>query len=164
MEDMLLKLVIVCLLLGGAYYVHTYVFISENFENKLKYAPAPIEYSPPLRRPIEVSSSGPSAPSKAPPVQMPPTAPSEPAPRDPMDDMSVNANAQPEMRYPERSFGPGKIPTDTAIARAAGIASQASKLTSQSAQHFNPELVTNGGMFYGDVSPNEDENPNYTAF
>ena len=162
--DVIIKVLVVVGLLGLAYYVQNYLLISEGFSTIERPAVAPIEVRPPLRKPIEVASGGPSAPSAAPKLSMPTTYADEPQPRDPMDDQVESADAMQNLRYPERSFGPGKQPSDTAIAMAGGIASQASALTAQSSQNFSPELVTNGGTFFGDVAPLESDNPNYTAF
>jgi hypothetical protein len=162
--SVIIKVLIVAALLGLAYYVHNYLLISEGFSTIEKLGAAPLEVRPPLRKPIEVVSSGPNAPSAAPKLTMPTTYMEEPQPSDPMDDQVESADAMQKMRYPERSFGPGKEPSDTAIAMAGGIASKATALTAQSAQSFSPELVTNGGMFFGDVAPLESDNPNYTAF
>jgi len=162
--SVIIKVLVVAALLGLAYYVQNYLLISEGFSTIEKPARAPLEVRPPLRKPIEVASAGPSAPSVAPKLSMPTTYTDEPQPRDPMDDQVESADAMQNLRYPERSFGPGKQPSDTAIAMAGGIASQASALTAQSSQNFSPELVTNGGTFFGDVAPLESDNPNYTAF
>ena len=164
--DIVIKLVIVGGLLFFAYYLQTYVFISEGFKERSIEVPeqAPQEYRPPIRRPIEVTSGGPGAPSAQAPKMMMPNLPPGPAPSDPLDDQVQAADAPQDLRYPERSFGPGKVPNSVAIAQASGIAGQASALTAQSAQHFSPELVANGGMFFGDVAPIESDNPNYTAF
>ena len=164
--DIVIKLVIVGALLFFAYYLQTYVFISESFKDRSLEVPAmaPQEYRPPIRKPIEVTSGGPGAPNAQPPKMMMPTLPPGPAPSDPLDDQVQAADAPQDLRYPERSFGPGKVPNSVAIAQASGIAAQASMLTAQSSQQFSPELVANGGMFFGDVAPIESENPNYTAF
>ena len=163
--DIVIKLVMVGSLLFFAYYLQNYVFISEAFKGSLEIPDqAPLEYRPPIRKPINVTSGGPGAPSAQPPKMMPPTLIPGPAPSDPLDDQVEAADAPQKLRYPERSFGPGKVPNSVAIAQASGIAGQASALTAQSAQHFSPELVANGGMFFGDVAPIESDNPNYTAF
>lgn len=162
--DTLIKAVIVIALLGFAYYLYNYIFITESFETIAMPAEAPEEVRPPLRRPIEVASGGPNSPSAAPRITMPPKEFLDPMPRDPLDSAVESVDSPQGLTYPERSFGPGKRPADTAIAQAAGIANRASQLTAQSAQHFSPEMVTNGGMFFGDVAALEDENPNYTAF
>ena len=158
------KAFIVLILLGFAYYLHAYMFKDEGFRSLEVPARAPQEFLPLPRRPIDTVASGPSAPSAAPRVSMPPSRNAEPQPADPYDDQVEAADAPENLRYPERSFGPGKVPSDTSIAQAAGIANKASMLTAQSAQYFSPEAVANGGMFFSEVAANEDENPGYTAF
>jgi hypothetical protein len=159
-----IKLIMVLGLLGLAYYLYNYVFITESFTTLEVPANAPEEFLPLPRRPAVVSSSGPSSPSQAPRVTMPSVQAQEPEPIDPYDYKVQAADAPENLTYPERSFGPGKMQKDTSIAEASGIANRATMLTAQSTQKFSPELVTNGGMFFSDVAANEDENPNYTAF
>jgi hypothetical protein len=164
-SDTIMKAIIVLSLLGLAYYLHVYVFGGdEGFRTLEVPAPAPQEFLPLPKRPIDTAAAGPSAPSAAPRATMPPSQNPEPKPADPYDDQVQAADAAEEMRYPERSFGPGKMPSDTSIAQASGIANKASMLTAQSAQYFSPEAVANGGMFFSEVAANEDENPGYTAF
>jgi hypothetical protein len=158
------KAIIVLILLGFAYYLQVYMIKDEGFRTLEVPSPAPQEFLPLPRRPMDTVASGPSAPSAAPRVAMPPSRNNEPKPADPYDDQVEAADAPENLRYPERSFGPGKIPSDTSIAQAAGIANKASMLTAQSAQYFSPEAVANGGMFFSEVAANEDENPGYTAF
>ena len=163
-SDTIMKAIIVLSLLGFAYYLHMHIFKDEGFRTLEVPARAPEEFLPLPKRPLETVPSGPSAPSAAPRVNMPRIQNPGPRPADPYDDQVEAADAPENLRYPERSFGPGKVPSDTSIAQAAGIANKASMLTSQSAQYFSPEAVSNGGMFFSEVAANEDENPNYTAF
>ena len=162
--DTITKAIIVLILLGFAYYLQVYMIKDEGFRTLEVPSPAPQEFLPLPKRPMDTVASGPSAPSVAPRVNMPPSRNNEPKPADPYDDQVEAADAPENLRYPERSFGPGKIPSDTSIAQAAGIANKASMLTAQSAQYFSPEAVANGGMFFSEVAANEDENPGYTAF
>ena len=110
-----------------------------------------------------VSSSGPSAPAAAAPATMPPTMSVSPGPKDPYDDTQESADAPEQMRFPERSFGPGIVPETTALASAGGIAGPAAA-SAQAFQQFNPEFVSNGGGFFDNISAHEDENPNYSSF
>jgi hypothetical protein len=164
-SDTIMKAIIVLSLLGFAYYLQVYLFGgNEGFRSLEVPARAPQEFLPLPKRPLDTVAAGPSAPSAAPRATMPAVQNPDPRPADPYDDQVEAADAPENLRYPERSFGPGKVPSDTSIAQAAGIANKASMLTAQSAQYFSPEAVSNGGMFFSEVAANEDENPNYTAF
>ena len=162
--EIILKTVIVLSLIGFAYYLQNYIFVNEGFRTLEVPAKAPEEFLPLMKKSLDIVPGGPSSPNAVPNVAMPSIQANDPMPRDPYDDQVETADAPENLRYPERSFGPGKMPADTNIAQASGIANKASRLTAQSTQNFSPELVTNGGMFFSDVAPNEDENPNYTAF
>jgi hypothetical protein len=158
---------IVLALLFVAYQVYRYTSQSENFtsiDNLEVPDSAPPLRQQPLRGPITVSSGGGNPPNVAPSLGMLPTAGPEVRATDPYTDNAMPANAEEEVRYPERSFSPGVIPQNTSIAQEAGVANAHIGPTTQAIQKFNPEFVTGGGEFFGQVAPMEDENPNYTAF
>lgn len=112
---------------------------------------------------IQVSPSGPNAPNVAPEPEEPPRRAPQPQARDPYDDTLEQADAPPNLRHPERSFGPGIVPEKTRIAEQAGVAGPVTG-SPQAFQQFSPEFVQNGGSFFANVSANEDDNPNYSAF
>lgn len=118
---------------------------------------------PPIYGEHDIAQGGPNPPAAAAPETMPRIVNPQPSERDPYDDRFEHADAPEQMRYPERSFGPGVVPEQTEFAESAGIAGPVAE-SSQSFQQFSPEFVSNGGNFFGDVSANEDENPNYSAF
>jgi len=126
-------------------------------------AVAPIIYEPEVRQDMNVASGGPNSPNMAPPPEMPVKMSPPPEASDPYDETNEPSNAPESMRNPERSFGPGIVPEQNAIASASGIAGPVSN-SPQAFQHFGPELVSNGGNFFGTVSALEDENPNYSSF
>jgi hypothetical protein len=120
-------------------------------------------YEPVTRGEHTVSSSGPSPPNASPPINMPPDISPQPEAADPYDKQNEDVDAPEQLRFPERSFSPGIIPKETNNNLNAGLAGPVAN-TAQSIQQFSPEFVGNGGNFFGKVSANEDENPNYSAF
>jgi hypothetical protein len=141
------------LLAVGAYFVVQY-FSTDGFLEVQEPRP---------RGTMQVSSGGPSTPMVSAPSRMPPQMTSSPEARDPYSETSEEADASENLRFPERSFGPGLVPQQTATHQLSGLAGNASD-SSQAIHQFNPEMVTNGGAFFGSVTAVEDENPNYSAF
>jgi hypothetical protein len=160
------RLLLGVLLAIAAYCVVKY-FSKEGFTNwdSILQIPAraPILQEPIPRGDMVVASGGPNSPSIAPPPNMPPALSPSPEASDPYEETTEAADAPESVRNPERSFSPGIIPEQTAIASASGIAGPPAS-SSQPFQQFGPELVSNGGSFFGTVSALEDENPNYSAF
>jgi len=160
------RLVIGFLLAVGAYFVVKY-FSAEGFTNWVSVVEvpsfAPLVQEPPPRMDAVVASGGPNSPAIAPPRNMPPKLVPPPEASDPYEETTEAPDAPESVRNPERSFSPGIVPEQTAIASASGIAGPPAS-SSQAFQHFGPELVSNGGNFFGNVSALEDENPNYSAF
>jgi hypothetical protein len=140
-----------------AYYVVMY-FSTENF-TPTKATPV---YEQEPRGNMTVSSSGPNPPNVSPPPMPSEMSPS-PEARDPYDTTVEDADAPEQLRYPERSFSPGLIAKETENNVNAGLAGNPSN-SPQAIQQFSSEMVTNGGAFFGSVSANEDESPNYSAF
>jgi hypothetical protein len=112
---------------------------------------------------MSVSASGPNPPNVAANPRLPIIRTTEPEASDAFAESAEDANAPEHITHPERSFSPGIIPEQTAIAQSAGLAGQVAQ-SSQAFQQFSPEYIQNGGTFYGEVSAMEDENPNYSAF
>lgn len=144
------------LLAVGAYFVVQH-FSKEGFEE------ATVIQEPRPRGKMQVASGGPSPPNMAPPSTMPSNLSPPPEASDPYVETSQEADAPENLRFPERSFGPGLVPQQTAAHQLSGMSGNASE-SSQAVHQFNPELVTNGGAFFGSVTAVEDENPNYSAF
>jgi len=145
------------LLAVGAYFVVQY-FSKEAFG-----AEAPMIEEPRPRGDMQVSGGGSASPNVAPPRAMTGEMSPPPEANDPYSESSQEADAPENLRFPERSFGPGLVPQQTAAHLMSGMAGNASE-SSQAVHQFNPELVTNGGAFFGSVTAVEDENPNYSAF
>jgi hypothetical protein len=149
-----------------AYFVIRY-FSNESFTNTdiivSTPASAPIIREPPTRGEMTVASGGPNPPNAAAPRRMPITRIPPPEANDPMSESAEDANAPETLRHPERSFSPGVVPEQSQLALDAGLAGAVGN-SPQAFQQFSPEYVQNGGVLFGNVSANEGENPNYSAF
>ena len=161
------RLLIAFLLAVLAYFVVRW-FSGEKFTNwdSVVSTPGsgPLIRPPPVRGDMNVAAGGPNPPNVAAPRNMPAVMPPPPDASDPYSETAEDAYAPENIRHPERSFSPGLVPDQTAIAVGAGTLSTHSASTAQAMQTFSPDFVQNGGTFFGTVSAMEDENPNYTAF
>lgn len=150
----------------SAYFVVRY-FSSETFTNWDSVvstpASAPIIREPPTRGEMVVAPGGPNPPNVAAPRMMKTVRIAPPEASDPMAESLEDANAPETLRHPERSFSPGVVPEQTQIAADAGLAGPVAN-SPQAFQQFSPDYVQNGGVLFGNVSANESENPNYSAF
>jgi hypothetical protein len=152
------RLIFGIFLVAIAYGVIKYFLIDDFIPGKAGAVYEPVHYGD-----HTVSSSGPSPPNASPPSNMPPDISRQPEASDPYDKQTEDADAPEQLRFPERSFSPGIIPKETDNNLNAGLAGPVAN-TSQSVHQFSPEFIGNGGNFFGEVSANEDENPNYSAF
>lgn len=159
------------LLLGFILAVSAY-FISKafstesfvNWDNTIETpGPAPIIREPPTRGNLIVAPGGPNPPNAAPSHRAPLTRSPPAEASDPYAETAEDANAPEQLRHPERSFSPGIIPEQTAINEEANLAGPP-VASSQAFQSFSPEFIQNGGKWFGNVSAQEDESPNYSAF
>jgi len=160
------RLLLGFLLAVFAYFVFRY-FSEEKFINWDSLISTPGS-GPMIREPLplgdmNVASGGPNSPNVAAPRNMPPDMTPSPEASDPYSETAEGAYAPENLRHPERSFSPGLVPDQTAIAQGAGLAGPSAS-SSQAFQQFNPDYVQNGGSFFGTVSALEDENPNYSSF
>lgn len=155
------RLILGIVLALAAYFV-VKTFSSESFVTEIP-AMAPIVREPPTRGDMSVAASGPNPPNTAPERNLPNVRTPSPEASDPYAESSETADVPERLRHPERSFSPGVIPAQTAIAESAGLAG-AVNTSSQAFQQFSPEYVQNGGSFFGNVNALEEENPNYSAF
>jgi len=159
----ILQIVVVIALIYLAYCCVVYLTPPEKFEVFREILPNE-QVQQPLRPNMIVAPAGPSSPNSAPEPKMPAIRAQEPRAIDMSEENLQEADEVDQLRYPERSFGPGKVPQNVLIAQAAGLANKATALTAQANQIFTPERVTNGGNFFGEVAAMEGENANYTAF
>ena len=150
-----------------------YLFIfkkQETFQVTTEFStkPAPaviIQRAPQNMPPRIVSPSGPNPPN----ARVPELVARESdnynfIPNDPQDELYGSQNIQDNLRYPERSFGPGIVNSGSKLLIESGVASTRMLNTSQVIQPFSTELVQNGGMF-GTVGADDTKtNPNYSSF
>ena len=163
MFQMWQRVLVVFLLTIFAFFIVRY-FSSESF---VPWVETPAMATPVSKPPVygehAVAASGPNPPASAAPPQMRAVLNPPPEPIDPYQETQEHSDAPEQMRFPERSFGPGLVPEQTEVAASAGIAGAVAD-SSQAFQQFSPEFVSNGGNFFGNVAPVEDENPNYSSF
>ena len=100
-----------------------------------------------------VSPSGPSAPNVMLREKMATTLAEPERASDPYDQSEGELPMEDNMRYPERSFGPGTDNNQTDIV--GGQASQKVQETHNSARMFSPEFVQNGGYMEDEVVAND---------
>jgi hypothetical protein len=160
------RLVLGFLLAIAAYFV-VRMFNGEAFMNwdSVVETPAmgPMVREPPTMGDMAVASSGPNPPNVAANRKMPAVRAPQPEASDPMAETVEDADAPERLRHPERSFSPGVVPEQSAIAEGGGLAAMPTQ-SPQAFQQFSPEYIQNGGSFFGTVSAVEEENPNYSAF
>jgi hypothetical protein len=160
------RLVLGFILAVAAYYV-VRTFNVDSFTNYDSIVETP-SYATPVREQmprgdLNMASGGPNSPNAAAPRNAPATMAPGPAASDPYEVSTDSANAPERLTHPERSFSPGIVPEQSAIAEGAGLTGDL-KASAQAFQSFSPEYIQNGGAFFGTVGAFEDENPNYTAF
>ena len=148
-----------------------YFFNSEGFSSRSAETPsyAPLIESPQYREDAQVASGGPNTPSVASPKLMKAKLmkaklSQDPNAQDPYDDTLESANAPEDLRHPERSFGPGVIPDSSELAVQGGLASPDVGHSPQAFQQFSPEFANNGGTWLNNVTPAENDSPNYSSF
>ena len=113
-----------------------------------------------------VSPSGPNPPNAILPATAIPTIISPPeTPKDPFDQVEGQLPVEDNMRYPERSIGPGKTNDNIEMAASSGVASNPVQEVHNSFRIFSPEYAQNGGYVSDRIVANDtlDEHA-YTAF
>ena len=146
-----------------------YLFVfkkNEKFESNTMPAPATIiKTAPPIITPRSTSPSGPNPPnSRIPNIIAKENDVYNFVPNDPQDELYGSQNIKDNLRYPERSFGPGIVNNGSKLLVNSGIASTKMLNTSQAIQPFENEMVQNGGLL-GQIGPDDTRtNPNYAAF
>jgi len=162
--DNLYVLAIVLLIAATVYY---FIFIKKDDNISEKFAaPAAIIYKEPQPMPPrKVAPSGPNPPNaRVPEIVAKESDNYDVVPNDPQDEKYSSQNIQDNLRYPERSFGPGIVNTESKLFVESGVASNRMLDSSQPLQPFSTEMVQNGGLF-GSVGPDDTHtNPNYASF
>jgi hypothetical protein len=141
-----------------------YYFGREGFSMRSIPGMAPLVEASVERGDMNVAPSGPSPPAVAAPRNMPARMIPDPEPKDPYLEHNDDANAEENLRFPERSFSPGIVPNNTELAVQAGLANPATANSPQAIQQFSPEYATNGGAWLDNVSAAESGEANYSSF
>lgn len=142
--------------------VTSYFKKTENFEVP---APASIEIrQAPIYPSRTIMPSGPNPPSQeAPNNEI--VVYGEPAPKDPQYELQDSSDIPENLRYPERSFRPPPLNTNTSIAVEAGIASNNIQKTSDNSQKYAPDFIQGGGEFMPGIFANDTySDTNYSSF
>jgi len=118
-------------------------------------APATIEVrQAPVYAEQQVASSGPQAPSVAPPtdevIQY-----GEPAAKDPYHPSQESSDIPENLRHPERSFRPTPTNDMKSIAMQSGVASGTTHTSSDNSQHYEQEMIQGGGEFMPGIFAND---------
>jgi hypothetical protein len=118
----------------------------------------------PIYPPRTVASSGPNPPAQeAPGNEM--VVYGEPVPTDPYDERQESSAIPENLRYPERSFRPPPLNTNTSIAVEAGIASNSLQISADNSQKFRPDFIQAGGEFMPGIFANDTlSDHSYSAF
>lgn len=163
------KTLIIIFILLAFLYLFVFKTSGESFEvpvSIISPAPAAVIKKPmPYLVPREVSPSGPNPPNARIPEQIAKMKDIyNVIPSDPMDELYGSQNIQDNLRYPERFFGPGIVPSGTAGVASSGVGSHNMLSTSQPIQPFSTELVQNGGLLDKIGADDTHTNPNYASF
>jgi hypothetical protein len=118
----------------------------------------------PIYPPRTVSPSGPNPPAQAAPGNEI-VVYGGPEPKDPYAEPQESSAIPENLRYPERSFRPPPLNTNTSIAVEAGIASNNMQVSSDNSQKFRPDFIQAGGEFMPGIFANDTfSDHNYSAF
>ena len=146
------------------------IYLYFTFWNKEKFeipAPAAImKVDSPILPVVEVSPSGPNPPNaRMSEVDARKYDTYNVVSNDPYDEKYGSQNIKTNLRYPERSFGPGIINDGKKLFVANGVASVVINETNNNIQKFSQEMVQNGGLFNDSYGANDTNlNPNFSAF
>jgi hypothetical protein len=118
----------------------------------------------PIYPPRTVAPSGPNPPAQAAPGNEI-VVYGGPEPKDPYAEPQESSAIPENLRYPERSFRPPPLNTNTSIAVEAGIASNNMQVSSDNSQKFRPDFIQAGGEFMPGIFANDTfSDHNYSAF
>lgn len=128
---------------------------SELFSTHSVPAPASIEIrQAPAYPPQVVASSGPNAPSQAPPSgEM--VVYAEPQATDPYHEQQESSDIPENLRHPERSFRSTPLNDSTSLAVQSGVASHQTQVSNDNSQQFQTELISGGGEFMPGIFAND---------
>ena len=137
----------------------------EPFQSTVPSIPAPaplLVRQAPVYPERDISPSGPSSPSQAPPsnetvIYGPPQA------NDPYQESQESSMIPENLRHPERAYRPSPSQQHTSIAVQSGVASETS--SGSTGSMMNPEMINNGGEFMSGVFANDNfDATNFSSF
>jgi len=161
--DNFYTIILILVVFAVAYVGYIYYTKQENFESPI---PKQLITQPePIRVPREVSPSGPNPPNaRIPNALMRQEKSQGISASDPQDEKYGSQNIQDNLRYPERSFGPGTKNNGTQVLVDSGASSTKLLPTAESIQPFNSETISSGGLM-GQIGANDTNlNQNYSSF
>jgi len=128
-------------------------------------APASIEVrQEPIYAPQVIASSGPNAPSQAPPAGEV-VVYDEPRATDPYHESQESSEIPENLRYPERAFRPPPLNDQTSLAVQSGVASHHTQVSGDNSQKFQTETISGGGEFMPGIFANDTFDDNsFSAF
>jgi len=163
------KTLIIVFVLIALLYLFVFTQKQESFESVAKNPPIPAQATIIIKPeqsipPRIVSPSGPNPPNaRVPNIVAKENDVYNFTANDPQDELYGSQNIQDNLRYPERSFGPGIVNGGNKLLEHSGVASRKMLNTSQAIQPFSIELVQNGGLL-GSIGPDDTRtNPNYAS-
>ena len=104
--------------------------------------------------PQVIASSGPNAPSQAPPSGEV-VVYSEPQATDPYHENQESSDIPENLRHPERSFRPPPLNDHTSLAVQSGVASHTTQVSGDNSQKFQTEIIQGGGEFMPGIFAND---------
>jgi len=163
------KTLIIVFVLVALLYLFVFTKNQESFKSEpASFAPSNIIKTETLNLPSRtVAPSGPNPPNAKvsnEPCSLDNTITYRVVPNDTYDELYGSQNIQDNLRYPERSFGPGIVNGGSKLLVNSGVASTKMLNTSQNIQPFGTELVQNGGLFGKVGADDTHTNPNYASF
>jgi hypothetical protein len=156
--------VVFLILILSSIYLYFTFYRNESFQ-----VPAPaaiIKRDVPVTPLVEVSPSGPNPPNaRISEIEARKYDTYNVVPLDPYDEKYGSQNIKTNLRYPERSFGPGIVNDNKKLYVANGVASAIINESNNAIQQYSQEMVQNGGLFNESYGANDiNLNPNYSAF
>jgi hypothetical protein len=161
--DNFYTIILILVVFAIAYVGYIYYTKQENFESPI---PKGLIAEPePIKVPRKVSPSGPNPPNaRIPNASMNQEESRGISANDPQDEKYGSQNIQDNLRYPERSFGPGTKNNGTQVLVDSGASSTKILPTAESIQPFNSETISSGGLM-GSIGANDTNlNQNYSSF
>lgn len=156
--------VLIIILIFSVFYI-SYIYYTKNERFEVP-APAALVMKPePMPVPRQVSPSGPNPPNaRIPEVVAQKEDNYNIVPNDLQDEMYGSQNIQDNLRYPERSFGPGIKNDGANILVDSGAASTKLLPTAEPIQTYKIEPISSGGLM-GPIAANDTNlDQNFASF